>query len=78
MGAPPPDWLSYRHRLILGIFALGALVVGALAGATVAAFATGARGMAAIFALMTLVSAPLLALGPLQDWWRHRRGRRIH
>jgi hypothetical protein len=73
--APPPEWLSTRHRLILGLFAVGAVVVGALGGATVAAFASGARGWAAIFALLTLAASPLLALGPLQDWWRHRRGR---
>lgn len=70
---PPPEWLSPRHRLILGLFALGALVVGGLAGATVAAFASGARGWAAVLALLTLAASPLLALGPLQDWWRHRR-----
>jgi hypothetical protein len=72
---PPPEWLSPRHRLILGLFALGGLVVGGLAGATVAAFASGARGWAAVLALMTLAASPLLALGPVQDWWRHRRRR---
>ncbi|MDB5414153.1 MAG: hypothetical protein JWR10_2488 [Rubritepida sp.] len=75
--APPPEWLSVRHRLILGLFALGAVVVGALAGLTVAAFASGAQGISAIFALLTLAASPLLLLGPIQDWWRHRRGRRI-
>ncbi|UPY35756.1 hypothetical protein [Sediminicoccus sp. KRV36] len=70
---PPPEWFSARHRLILGLFALGAIVVGGLAGATVAAFASGARGWAAILALLTLAASPSLALGPLQDWWRHRR-----
>lgn len=70
---PPPTWLSARHRLVIGLFALGALVVGALAGATVAAFASGARGWAAVLALLTLAASPLLALGPVQDWWRHRR-----
>ena len=74
--APPPAWLSTRHRLILGLFGAAALVVGGLAGATVAAFASGARGPAAVLALMTLASAPLLLLGPVQDWWRHRPGRR--
>jgi len=73
--APPPEWLSTRHRLILGLFALAALVVGGLAGATVAAFASGARGWAAVLALLTLAASPLLLLGPAQDWWRHRRGR---
>jgi hypothetical protein len=68
----PPEWLSGRHRLILGLFALGALVVGGLAGLTVAAFASGARSAAAIFALLTLATSPLLVLGPLQDRWRHR------
>ena len=75
--APPPEFLSGRHRLILGIFALGALVVGALAGVTVAALASGSRAWAAIFALLTLATSPLLVLGPVQDWWRHRRGRRM-
>lgn len=72
---PPPEWLSGRHRLILGLFAMGGLVVGALAGATVAALASGARGWAAVLALLTLVASPLLVLGPVQDWWRHRRRR---
>lgn len=71
---PPPAWFSTRHRLILALFALGALVVGGLAGATVAALASGARGWAAVLALLTLAASPLLALGPAQDWWRHRRG----
>lgn len=69
----PPAWLSARHRLVIGLFALGALVVGGLAGATVAAFASGARGAAAVLALLTLAASPLLVLGPVQDWWRHRR-----
>lgn len=69
---PPPEFLSGRHRLILGFFALGAVVVGSLAGVTVAAFASGARSVAAIFALMTLAASPLLLVGPLQDRWRHR------
>jgi len=73
--APPPEWLSTRHRLVLGLFALATLVVGGLAGATVAAFASGARGWAAVFALLTLACSPLLLLGPVQDWWRHRRRR---
>lgn len=73
--APPPEWLSGRHRLILGLFALALLVVGALAGVTVAAFASGARGAAAVFALLTLAASPLLLVGPLQDRWRHRARR---
>ncbi len=73
--APPPEWLSGRHRLILGLFALALLLVGGLAGVTVAAFASGARGAAAVFALLTLASSPLLLLGPLQDRWRHRARR---
>jgi hypothetical protein len=75
--APPPAWLSARHRLVLALFALGLLTVGALAGLTVAAFASGARGAAAVFALLTLAASPLLLLGPVQDWWRFRRGRRV-
>ena len=43
--APPPEWLSTRHRLILGLFALAALVVGGLAGATVAAFPLSGPGV---------------------------------
>ena len=72
---PPPEWLSGRHRLILGLFALGLVVVGTLAGVTVAAFASGARGAAAVFALLTMAASPLLVLGPLQDRWRHRSRR---
>lgn len=75
--APPPEFLSPRHRLVLGLFMFAAIWVGALGGLTVAAFVSGARGAAAVFALLTLISAPLLGLGPAQDWWRHRRGRRI-
>jgi hypothetical membrane protein len=62
---------------VLALFALALIVVGALAGLTVAAYASGAREAAAVFALLTLASLPLLAIGPLQDWWRHRRGRRL-
>lgn len=75
MPAPPPEFLSSRHRLILGLFALALLVVGTLAGVTVAAFASGARGAAAVFALLTLAASPLLLVGPLQDRWRHRARR---
>ncbi len=74
---PAPEWLSPRHRLVLGLFALGLVVVGALAGLTVAAFASGAREAAALFALATLAASPLVLLGPVQDWWRFRRGRRV-
>ena len=73
-----PEWLGARHRLVLGLFGLGLLLVGGLAGLSVAAFASGARGWAAVFALATLLAAPLLLLGPVQDWWRFRRGRRLH
>jgi MFS family permease len=72
----PVTWLGARHRLILLLFGLGLLVVGALAGMSVAALLSGSRGWAAIFALCALLAAPLLLLGPAQDWWRHRRGRR--
>lgn len=61
---------------MFALFGLAALAVGALAGATVAAFVSGARGAAAVFALLTLVAAPLMILGPVLDWWRFRRGRR--
>lgn len=75
--SPPPEWLSPRHRLVLGFFALALVVVGVLAGLTVAAFVSGARETAAVFALATLAASPLLLLGPAQDWWRFRRGRRV-
>lgn len=63
--------------MVLALFALALVVVGALAGVTVAAYLSGAREAAAVFALLTLAALPLLALGPLQDWWRYRRGRRV-
>ena len=72
----PMEWLDPRHRALLGWAALGAAAVGALAALTVAAFALGARLWAAGFALATVAAAPLLAAGPLLDWWRHRRGSR--
>jgi hypothetical protein len=72
MPAPPPVFLSPRHRLILGLYALVLLAIGGLAGLTVAAFASGARSAAAVFALLTLAAVPLLLIGPLQDRWRHR------
>ncbi len=62
---------------MLAIFFASAALIGALAGATIAAFASGAEGAAAVLGLLTLLSAPLLLLGPAQDWWRHRRGRRV-
>ena len=73
---PAPEFLSTRHRVMLGLFMLSALLVGGLAGLTVAAYASGARGAAAVLALLTVLCSPLLALGPVQDWWRYRRGRR--
>jgi MFS family permease len=72
----PAAWLSPRHRLMVGLFGLGLLLVGGLAGMSLAALLSGARGWAAIFALATLLASPLLLLGPVQDWWRHRRGQR--
>lgn len=53
--------------------ALGAAITGALAGLTVLSLALGARLFAAGFALATLAAAPLVGVGPLLDWWRHRR-----
>ena len=73
---PPPEFLSRRHRLVLGLFLLAVALVGGLGGLAAAAYASGARGTAAVFALLTVLAAPLLALGPVQDWWRFRRGRR--
>ena len=60
---------------MLGLFFLALALVGALAGATVAAFASGARGPAAVLGLLTLLASPALLIGPLQDRWRHRRRR---
>ncbi|MBY0337377.1 MAG: hypothetical protein K2X11_12235 [Acetobacteraceae bacterium] len=71
--APPPAFLGRRHRLVLALFGLALFVIGTLAGLAAAAFATGARGWAGVFALMALGATPLLAIGPLQDRWRHRR-----
>ncbi|MCW8085325.1 hypothetical protein [Sabulicella glaciei] len=73
----PAPWLSPRHRLVLAITFVGAALVAALGGAAVAAFASGAQGAAAVLGLLTLLAAPLPLLGPAQDWWRHRRGRRV-
>ncbi|MBC7431504.1 MAG: hypothetical protein H7345_05505 [Rubritepida sp.] len=70
---PPPEWLGARHRLVLGLFALGLLCVGGLAGLSIAAFASGARGLAAAFGLAAVLASPPTLLGPVQDWWRHRR-----
>ena len=70
-----PEWLGVRHRLVLALFGLGLLLVGGLAGLSLAAFASGARGWAAAFALAAMLAAPLLVVGPVQDWWRFRRRR---
>ncbi|MFC7477611.1 hypothetical protein ACFQS7_24845 [Dankookia sp. GCM10030260] len=51
-------------------------VVGGLAGLCVLALALGARLAAAGLALATLAATPLLGVGPVLDWWRHRRPRR--
>ncbi len=67
---------SARHRLSLILFGTGLLLVGALAGLSMAALLSGARAWAALFALGMLLASPLLLLGPVQDWWRHRRGQR--
>ena len=74
---PPAEFLSPRHKLIVGLFLGAVALVGVLGGLAAAAFASGARGAAAVFALLTLLASPLLALGPVQDWWRFRRGRRM-
>jgi hypothetical protein len=69
----PPEWLGLRHRRIIGWVAFGGAVTGGLAGVTVTCFVLGARLWAAGFALATLAAAPLLAVGPVLDWWWHRR-----
>ncbi|WP_431269299.1 hypothetical protein [Dankookia sp. P2] len=55
---------------------LGGASIGLLAGLTVLAFALGARLAAAGLALATLAATPLLGVGPVLDWWRHRRPHR--
>ncbi|WP_149537624.1 hypothetical protein [Siccirubricoccus phaeus] len=71
--ASPPQWLDARHRALLGWAALGAVATGGLAGLSVACLALGAQRWAAGFALAMLAAAPLLGVGPVLDWWRHRR-----
>jgi hypothetical protein len=71
-----PEWLGPRHRRILAWTALGAVVSGGCAGLTLLCFLIGARLAAAWFALATLATAPLLLVGPAEDWWRHRRPHR--
>ena len=70
------EWLGPRHRRMLVLVALAALLVGALAGLTVACFMLGAWLWAAELALATLAATPLLLVGPGLDWWRHARPRR--
>jgi hypothetical protein len=55
---------------------MAALLLAALTGASIVSLAFGWRFLAAGFGLLTLLASPLLLLGPAQDWWRHRRGRR--
>ena len=71
--AVAPEWLGPRHRHLLAWAAFAAGATGALAGLTVLCFILGARIWAAGFALATLAAAPLMAVGPTLDWWRHRR-----
>ncbi len=75
-GGTPPAFLSSRHRLLLGLSAIAALLLGVSATSSVICLALGWRVPAAGFGLLTLLASPLLLLGPVQDWWRHRRGRR--
>ncbi len=72
----PPAFLSYRHRLLLGLSALAALLLATLAAGSILSLALGWRLMAAGFGLLTVLASPLLLLGLAQDWWRHRRGHR--
>jgi hypothetical protein len=44
---PPPEFLSRRHRLVVGLFLVAVAIVGGLAGLAAAAYASGARGAAA-------------------------------
>jgi hypothetical protein len=75
-GGTPPGFLSARHRRLLGLGALAAALLLGLAGLAVLALGLGWRLAAAGFGLGFLLACPLLLLGPAQDWWRHRRGRR--
>jgi len=72
----PMEWLGPRHRRLLASVAGAAALEGGLVAITILCFVIGARVWSAIFALATLAAAPLLLLGPVLDWWRHRRGRR--
>ncbi len=77
--ATAPEWLGPRHRHLLAWAVLGAAATGGLAGLTVLCLALGARFWAASFALATIAAAPLLVVGPVLDWWRHKRPyRRSH
>ena len=60
----------------MGVSALSALLLLALVAGSVLSLALGWRLLAAAFGLLTLLASPLLLLGPVQDWWRHRRGRK--
>lgn len=71
-----PEWLGPRHRRVLAWTALGAMATGALAGLCVLCFILGARLWAAGLALAMLAATPLVAVGPVLDWWRHRRPHR--
>jgi hypothetical protein len=71
--ATAPQWLDARHRALLGWAACGAGLTGGLAGLSVVCLALGARDWAAAFALAVLAAAPVLTVGPMLDWWRHRR-----
>jgi hypothetical protein len=55
---------------------MAALLLAALAAGSIVSLALGWRLLAAGFGLLALLASPLLVLGPAQDWWRHRRGRR--
>ena len=55
---------------------MAAALLAGLAGLSIVALALGWRLLAAGFALALLLASPLLLLGPVQDWWRHRRGRK--
>jgi type IV secretory pathway TrbD component len=71
-----PEWLGLRHRRLLGWVMLSGGVVGVLAGLSALCLLLGARLWAAGFALAMLAAAPLVAVGPGLDWWRHRRPHR--
>jgi hypothetical protein len=72
----PPGFSSPRYRRLMGLGALATALMLACAALAILALGLGWRLAAAGFGLGFVLACPLLLLGPVQDWWRHRRGRR--